>query len=313
MINTIAGWISNFFEAHSPPKAGPLRSIDKWGTNLMNTYLNGFLLADFSILSDVGGMMQDAFSIFEDLGQIGEGSANGLFAGVRQSLAQVIEIFNQTGEIAEGVLDKIASGLGEARSGLCKTDPAGSCSTSKFRSKFQDLENKKKQTLKNYDAEIARISKLNVSAEEKAELMRQAMAQRDDELEQTNQQDQAAQDQADQIKVNWIGRRNTSRPSRKLWHCWSSKRKRRKRARVLAIAGALGMFSGITPTLARRAFGGGLNNVKDMGEEMNAFAVKVQRQKGHRRVLQCLERQRLWRWHVPGGYVQVANRRPQRL
>ena len=112
VINTIAGWISNFFEAHSPPKMGPLRSIDKWGTNLMNTYLKGFLLADFSILDDVGGMMQEAFSIFEDLGQIGEGSANGLFAGVRQSLAQVIEIFNQTGEIAEGVLDKIGNALG---------------------------------------------------------------------------------------------------------------------------------------------------------------------------------------------------------
>ena len=53
-------WIASFFEAHSPPEEGPLSTIDKWGKTLMNTYLKGFMLADFDILSDVGSKIREA-------------------------------------------------------------------------------------------------------------------------------------------------------------------------------------------------------------------------------------------------------------
>ena len=204
VLTTVAGWIANFFEAHSPPKEGPLRTIDKWGTTLMNTYLSGFALADFGILDDVGNMIKDAFDIFEGLGQIGDGEANTLFSGVREALTQLIDAFDKTGEIAENVLAKIGDSLGSLGADYTKLIRL-QLQYKQVQKQIADLENQKKQTLKNYDAEIAKISKLNVSAEEKAELMRQAMAKRDDELDQTSQQEQAAQDQADVIKdqLDW--------------------------------------------------------------------------------------------------------------
>ena len=214
----------------------------------MNTYLKGFLLADFSILNDVGGMMQEAFGIFEDLGQIGEGSSNGMFAGVRQSLAQVIEIFNQTGEIAEGVLDKIGSALGTLGPDYEKLIRL-QLQYKQIQKQIADLENQKKQTLKNYDAEIAKISKMNISAEEKAELMRQAMSKRDDELEQTEEQKQAAEEQSDQIKDQLDWQKEYIKAQQQTLELLVKQKEEKKNSG--AGGGGLGMLNGRIPRSAQ--------------------------------------------------------------
>ena len=64
VISTVAGWIARFFEAHSPPEEGPLSTIDQWGSAVMNTYLKGFLEADFDILSEVGSRIETGIRNF---------------------------------------------------------------------------------------------------------------------------------------------------------------------------------------------------------------------------------------------------------
>ena len=112
IVSKVAGWIANFFEAHSPPKEGPLSTIDQWGTGLMNTYLKGFLLADFGILSEVGSRIKDALELFAGLGALDENAVGGMFLKAREAISELIKTFNETGKVAEGVLSKIGAGLG---------------------------------------------------------------------------------------------------------------------------------------------------------------------------------------------------------
>ena len=276
VLTTVAGWIANFFEAHSPPKEGPLRTIDKWGTTLMDTYLGGFALADFSILEDVGNMIKDTFDVFEGLGQIGAGESSTMFSGVREALAQLIAAFDKTGEIAENVLAKIGDSLGSLGADYTKLIRL-QLQYKQIQKQIADLENQKKQTLKNYDAEIAKISKLNVSAEEKAELMRQAMAKRDDELDQTSQQEQAAQDQADVIKDQLDWQKEYIKAQLETLDLLRKQNDEKNNANAGGSGGGDATDVAYNdPAIGDLGIGGGGGNpVADAGEEINVFAQKV--------------------------------------
>ena len=67
------------------------------------------------------------------------------------------------------------------------------------------LRAQEESTLKTYDAEIAKISKMNITAEEKAELIRQAQINRDDELRSIEEEKKATEEQADAAKekLDW--------------------------------------------------------------------------------------------------------------
>lgn len=180
----IASIIAGFFEAHSPPDEGPLATIDQWGRGLMNTYLRGFKLADFDILSEIGNRIKSALEI--DMNNAAGGDditekLNQIFAGVRENLSSMVDIFNRTGQLAEGMFASITGGTGILMPDLQKLVKLW-FEYKVLQEKIADLERRKKNTLKTYDQEIARISQLNVSAEEKAELIRQAMMGRDGEL-----------------------------------------------------------------------------------------------------------------------------------
>ena len=112
VVSRIAGWIASFFEAHSPPVVGPLSTIDQWGSSLMNTYLKGFLNADFDILSQVGRIIGSIFESFADLKWMDEEQTLPMLLQAREAIAQVIDVFNRTGTIATDVLDSITSGMG---------------------------------------------------------------------------------------------------------------------------------------------------------------------------------------------------------
>jgi len=57
-VRAIANIIASFFESHSPPKEGPLSTINKWGSQLLQTFLEGFKNADFSVLKEVGQIIE---------------------------------------------------------------------------------------------------------------------------------------------------------------------------------------------------------------------------------------------------------------
>ena len=203
-ISFTANMIARFFESHSPPLEGPLADIDQWGSSLMNTYMQGFLLADFSILSEVGGRIRKAMEIMSEFGKLDGGSIPELLWAAKEGISQVISIFNETGQVAEGVLSGIGENLGTLGGDLQKMIRLW-LEYNQIQKRIAELEQAKKDTLKTYDAEIARVSKLNVTAEEKAELMRQAMANRDDELRAIEQEKQAQEEAADAKKgeLDW--------------------------------------------------------------------------------------------------------------
>jgi TP901 family phage tail tape measure protein len=203
-ISTIAGWIAKFFEAHSPPEEGPLSTIDQWGSAVMNTYLKGFLEADFSILSEVGSRIEQAFEIFASLNNLDLGTLNDTFMAFRENIAKVIDTFNKTGQVAEDVLSQIGTNLGTLGTDIQELIRLW-LKYKTLQEKLAQLEAKKKGTLKTYDAEIAKISKMNITAEEKAELIRQAQMSRDDELRSIEEEKKSTEEQADAAKekLDW--------------------------------------------------------------------------------------------------------------
>lgn len=106
--------ISSFLEGHSPPKTGPLSTINQWGKRLMDTYLQSFMKADFGVLRDVTSVIKNVFDNMLALGKIREVDLAPLIDSVRTSVGELFSIFNTTGRIADEVLGKIQSALGEA-------------------------------------------------------------------------------------------------------------------------------------------------------------------------------------------------------
>jgi TP901 family phage tail tape measure protein len=177
----VAKMIARFFESHSPPETGPLSTIDQWGRSLMATYLEGFALADFSILSDVAGTIRRMLDISHVLGEIGEEAIVPALRQAKTDIANLIVTFNKTGEVAADVLGKIASNFGALGKDVQHLIELW-LDYEKIQRRIAELEKAKKKTLWIYDDEIAKISQMNISAEQKAELMRQAMYNRDQEL-----------------------------------------------------------------------------------------------------------------------------------
>lgn len=200
----IASMIAGFFESHSPPEEGPLSTIDEWGSALMNTYLKGFLLADFSILSDVGSRIRQGLDILKNMGSVAEEELPAMYASARTQIANLLDIFNKTGQIATDVLSDIASNMGTLGTDLQKLIQL-SLEYKQIQQEIANLEKQKKTTLKSYDDEIARIAKLNISAEEKAELIRRAAAARDKEIRRI-EEEKAVQEELAEVKegeVEW--------------------------------------------------------------------------------------------------------------
>jgi TP901 family phage tail tape measure protein len=108
----IGNVIARFFAAFSPPKSGALRDIMKWGANLINTYIQGFMHADFSAIDDVTGMIGRYFRSLGRLERIDEGAIVSNILGVRHAFVQLLDVFKRTGEISDSILDNISSQMG---------------------------------------------------------------------------------------------------------------------------------------------------------------------------------------------------------
>ncbi len=157
--------ISLFFEAHSPPKMGVLSNIDKWGKGLMDTYLKGFLNADWDILSTVGSFIREGLDYLVSLGEMSGEAMGEALLNARSAIAQVIETFNRTGQIAEDVLSRIADNLGDIAPDIQRLIRLW-LQYNQTQKELKALEERRKGVLKSYDEEIRRIAKLNLTAEE---------------------------------------------------------------------------------------------------------------------------------------------------
>jgi len=204
-VTKVARWIASFFESHSPPERGPLKGIMQWGPNLMRTFLQGFKLADFDILNDVGNIIQDILQNQVAFKNINEEDMFPMLARARVKIAEFIDFFNRTGKISKDLLNQIGQGLGEFGADVQKLLTLW-VDYEKIQLRLKALEKEKANTLLKYDEEAARIAAdATMSAEEKAEALRMAMRNRDTELERIAKEQKATEEQADAAKemLDW--------------------------------------------------------------------------------------------------------------
>jgi len=112
VMTTIGNIIKRFIGASSPPEEGPLSNIAKWGRGLMNTYLRAFQTADFGMLKEMLSPIRQALDMAVRAGDLKEVDLGQVFATAREQVAGLIATFNETGEISEEQLGKIAETLG---------------------------------------------------------------------------------------------------------------------------------------------------------------------------------------------------------
>jgi len=112
VMQTIGNIIGRFLAPGSPPKEGPLSQIAKWGQGVMNTYLRAFQTADFGMLKEMLSPIKQALDMAVRAGDLKEADLGQVFATAREQVAGLIATFNETGEISEEQLGKIAETLG---------------------------------------------------------------------------------------------------------------------------------------------------------------------------------------------------------
>jgi len=193
VVNWVANTIASFFEAHSPPTTGPLSTIDKWGVALMASYLRGFKLADFSVLSDIGKIIEQELTrgIDDDLMD----SVLKKVAKAREVLAKLIDGFNKTGTISDSMIDEALNGIGYLTQDVKDLIKLW-VEYNAVQQRLADLEERRKNTLKSYESAIEGIGSSSASALEKAEAIRNAMAGRDTSLREIEKEKTVLDEQA---------------------------------------------------------------------------------------------------------------------
>ncbi len=197
----IGNLIASFLAGFSPPKVGPLSTIDKWGREIMREYLLGFLEADFSILQDVSSIIERILSNLEFFGQIGEGDQFRFLMAARVNLAKLIDLFRKTGEISESVLSSIVAHLG---------DMAGDVADLirywfeylEIQRQLEEIEHRREAVIEGYEDELEAIQLSGKSAEERVALIRQAQREKNQQLQQLDEEQKALEEQEKQAREN---------------------------------------------------------------------------------------------------------------
>ena len=154
----IGNIIAGFMRPGSPPKEGPLSTIDKWGAGIMNTFYGSFKDGDFGLIQSAltpvkqamidgfGSGAKEAFGIVADdfselLAQINEGSSldEDLFGNISDVLGKdneaLTELLRTTLELEEA-----RRNLSDAESEIAAAEKSGFVSQS-LRDKLKSAEN----------------------------------------------------------------------------------------------------------------------------------------------------------------------------
>jgi TP901 family phage tail tape measure protein len=194
VVTAVANIIAAFFKGQSPPKVGPLSTIDRWGAKVMQAYLMGFRNADFSVLNEVGRIIERILTRgVDDKGMPG---ALQKYAKARVIISKLLSKYRATGILDPALLNEAVEGVSMLRDEI-KELVRLSIEYNRIQEKIADLENRRKSSVKSYDDEIAAIARSNMSAEDKVTAIRAAQRARDDSLRGLEAEEQMLKDQAD--------------------------------------------------------------------------------------------------------------------
>lgn len=116
-INFITGLIASFLQGFSPPKEGPLSTIDTWFPNVLNAYLGSWSKADWGVLDDVTTRISDTFAELVEAGEVSAQEAmrivvgDGTQTGLNQLVTTAIDQIIQQGAVAAETWGQIQGAL----------------------------------------------------------------------------------------------------------------------------------------------------------------------------------------------------------
>lgn len=105
-LDEVGETISDYLEPHSPPKEGPLSTIDKWGPDLMGVYVSSFADVDYTTLTKLADTVSSAFDLNTD-----EGIAS--FGEFKTLLTEITEEAISTGSVNQDTFSKLRELLGD--------------------------------------------------------------------------------------------------------------------------------------------------------------------------------------------------------
>jgi TP901 family phage tail tape measure protein len=101
--------IQRVLRGRSPPPLLP--DLDKWGAGALTTYMEGWLKGDFSVFNDVAKIIErNLRTLTEDL--LPEVDFAPVLIGMRNTLAEIINEFNEFGKVSQATLDSITTSFG---------------------------------------------------------------------------------------------------------------------------------------------------------------------------------------------------------
>lgn len=198
-INYVANLIASFFRGASPPKAGPLKHIDKWGKTLIDTYFEGMKAADFGILEDISSQMENIFKNFAKIELIGETDQFVKLGKAREALAKLLSDFRRTGEISSKLLNDVVKDLGNAGDEIKKLIKLN-LEYIQIEERLKELEQRRNQIQIDYGKNVEDIARSGEDPASRVRLFRRAMKERNNELRAIAKEEQLLEKQKEAAK-----------------------------------------------------------------------------------------------------------------
>ncbi len=112
-VEGVAEGIARYFRSFSPPKHGPLTGIQRWGTNLINTLIEGMEAADFDALDEIAGTIGEAIRRNIEGGLVDPSQYAATMSGANSLVAQMLQIIRGGGSVGEDFFSSLRPALGE--------------------------------------------------------------------------------------------------------------------------------------------------------------------------------------------------------
>jgi TP901 family phage tail tape measure protein len=204
-MNYVGDIISAFLEPGSPPRRGPLSTIDRWGSTLMEIFLKGFADADFGILRSIAGMVSRILQGLVSIGKLSEKKFGPTLARARELIAEIISTFNKTGAIASAAIGELSKILGTAGKELVKLLNL-QLQYNKALKALEQIRAGKRDIEESYAAEVRAIQRrTDLTTAEKMALIRQARERKNLALDNANTEEDVAERNVDALgkQVDW--------------------------------------------------------------------------------------------------------------